>query len=86
MEGWKIGRVEGGKGGRVEDGRLEGWKGGRVEDGRVVKGEDQYNIDITPEDAIGNQSNLKGKESHETIMFVVIVPHTFRQLFTSRTC
>ena len=37
MEGWKDGRGEGGKNGRVEEGRMEGWKregwkGGRREE------------------------------------------------------
>ena len=59
--------------GRMEEGgRMEGWKDGRMEEwkgedkegigGRMEGGKSQYNIGITPEDAIGNQSNLKGIE------------------------
>ncbi len=51
-----------------KNGRMEGWKDGRGEDkegigGRMEGGGSLNTIEaFTPEDAIGNQSNLKGIE------------------------
>jgi hypothetical protein len=39
VEEWKVGRMEGWKSGRLEEwkvGRMEGWKSGRLEDWKVI--------------------------------------------------
>ncbi len=41
-----MGRVEGWKGGRLEDGRVEDWKVGRVEDGRLEEVLMSYNLSL----------------------------------------